>query len=128
MKCAIGPCNAPRASGSPYCELHGPPPAAEFRTIATVRLSERHQLRGPTTNFNATVDGVQPMPQPAMLRIIQFVPVDRGTDVATQHGEVILEYCDENGHDMNDTDHASVEEAMESARVQYNVSLDEWSI
>ena len=63
-----------------------------------------------------------------MLRIIQFVPVDRGTDVATQHGEVILEYCDENGHDMNDTDHASVEEAMESARVQYNVSLDEWSI
>ena len=67
------------------------------------------------------------MSQPAVLRIIRFVHVDPDTGIPTPHGKVYLEYCDDDGIDMNDTDHETVEEAMEVARVQYNVSVDEWS-
>ena len=81
--------------------------------LASVSLGSRHAATGNTRHMI----GGEPMPHPAMLRIVRYG--DSG---------VYLYYCDEVGDEYTDTWHETVAGAMEQAEFEFNVVLEEWTV
>ena len=85
----------------------------EPTVLRYVRLGPSHRPTGKTRHFIVTGD----LPQPHELRIVQYEGAPG----------YYLFYCDENGTEMTDTYHDSLEEVMSQATWEFNVKPDEWN-
>ena len=82
------------------------------KVLYRTTLTPKHQ---PTQKTVHTNDG-KLLPPPHGLAIVQL-PDDPG---------VYLYYLDEDGDEQTDTYHATVEQAMNQARFEFSVNVDEW--
>jgi hypothetical protein len=85
---------------------------SEPRILRRVILGHGHAATGRTRHFR----GAEELPSPRELRIVQY-DGDPG---------YYLLYCDENGNEMTDTYHDTLDEAMSQATWEFNVSPEEW--
>ena len=85
----------------------------ELRVVKTVGLGQLHKPTGHTRHH---VKG-ELATHFSELRIAKY------EDVPGYY----LFYCDEQGNELTDTYHDTLEEAIEQARLEFNVRPDEWS-
>ena len=78
-------------------------------------LLAANSIRWIAMDMAATAEGLIPMPNPAMLKIVQY-----------GDSEFNLLYCDNNGDWMNDTLHYSLQGAKDAANDEYGVRPEEW--
>ena len=97
------------------CEKHGAPRPVEV-LVATVVLTQHHPPISEPRHYEATPDGLIPMPHPTMLKIVRY-----------GDSEFNLLYCDDNGDWMNDTLHRSFQEAADCANDEFGVLPEEWT-
>ncbi|WP_143740280.1 hypothetical protein [Micromonospora echinospora] len=88
------------------------------RTVAEIRLTERHRPTGFTRHYYGHPGGPRvEVPPPVSLRLVQY---------AGDEPRVYLFYCDATGEEMTDTLHDSLEDAMDQAKAEFRVRRDEW--
>jgi hypothetical protein len=82
--------------------------------IQSINLSDAHKSTGKTKHYlnNAL------LPVPSTLQIIKF-PNDDG---------YYLIYLDANNREMTDTYHCTLQAAIDQAKMEFSIELDEWQI
>ena len=84
----------------------------QYIVLKQIALDVSHPPTGNTRHYW----GDELMPQPSGLRIVKYGDAE---------GFYLL-YLDENGNAMNDTFHDTLEDALEQARFEFNVTPEEW--
>ena len=85
-----------------------------FSILRKVTLSRDQVSTGKTVH----ISGGEELHAPSKLQITQY-PDDKG---------YYLIYLDSSGDEMTDTYHDTIEEAMEQAKWEFNVTVDDWEI
>ena len=93
---------------------------AEPRILAEVRLGPQHRPPGLTRHYYGSADGrLVEVPSPVLLRIVQY----EGNEP-----RAYLLYFGDNGEEMTDTLHRSVDAAMDQAAAEFGVERHEWDL
>jgi len=87
---------------------------ADYKALQRIVLRQSHARTGKTKHFK---NGTE-VQEPVELRIVKY-PNDSG---------YYLFYCDENGKEITDTYHDSLDEAKSQAEWEFNVKSYEWDI
>jgi hypothetical protein len=85
----------------------------DYILLKQVQLEEKHRPTGNTTHYL----GNERMQAPKQLRIMRY----------SDGAEYYLLYLDDNGTELTDTCHESLEAALEQADWEFNVKANEWS-
>ena len=95
------------------------------RVIRRVTLLWHHVPTGAVKHFSGILedaDGVRldrskPIPPPVSLAIVRF-----------GEREFNMIHLDGEGHEMTDTFHESVDDALEQGRIEFMISSDDWDV
>jgi hypothetical protein len=80
--------------------------------LCRVKLTPSHRVTGKTRHFH----GTEELPTPSQLRVAQYRD-DPG---------FYLFYCNDQGNEITDTYHDSLEHALSQAEWEFGVRPDEW--